>query len=199
MSGKLSFFLLSFNIAKKNYDSSHYLSAAKADLYFLQEDNKSTKPGLPEAEYAKYYLQENGSCNSVIYSKSKFTIIHFPDILNKLLGDGHGHLVRRACVIILEYSSSSTTTTRQPRIIVASFHNPNTQTGGKMHTYNAEHFFKALNYLRAVTGYPVIVGGDFNCELLNPKDGEVDTCGFIVSKYNPTIHRALTAGYPCMH
>ena len=64
---------------------------------------------------------------------------------------------------------------------------------------NAEHFFMALDYLGKMTGYPVVVGGDFNCELLNPQG--IDTCGFTIPQYNPTIHRALTgthSSYPCI-
>ena len=66
-----------------------------------------------------------------------------------------------------------------------------------MRTSNAEQFFKAVNHLGQVTGYPVVVGGDFNCELL--KKG-VETHGFIVPQYDPTIYRASigTPSDPCI-
>ena len=118
------------------------------------------------------------------------------------LKHGHDHL-ERACVRILEYcNSNSSTTTWKLRIIVASFHNPNRATRDETRIQNAEHFFEALNHLWEITGYPVVVGGDFNCELLNPKGKvkKVDTCGFEVQKYNPTIHRALigSSSSPCI-
>lgn len=59
MSGELSFSLLCFNIDKKFDDrrSHSYLSDAKADLYFLQEDDKSISadPGLTDHDCTKYY------------------------------------------------------------------------------------------------------------------------------------------------
>ena len=95
-------------------------------------------------------------------------------------------LKRRACLAILKCKDTLPST----GIIVASFHNPSRETDGDSHKDNATKLFSALENLRQMTGYPVLVGGDFNCELL--KDN-VERSHFIVPQYSPTIHRVLYA------
>ena len=99
-------------------------------------------------------------------------------------------LKKRICVVILQYTDNGNGW--NPKIIAVTFHNPSKYTGktanGKSigRTSNAAHFFEALDYLGQATGYPIVVGGDFNCELLKKR---VNTNGFIVLNYNPTIYR----------
>lgn len=103
----------------------------------------------------------------------------------KLKYEDTDSLDKRACVAILECIGNDCSSTWHPRVIVVSFHSPYKITE---RPEKVAHFFNALDYLGQMTGYPVLVGGDFNCELLK---GKVDTNGFIVPKYNPTIHRVL--------
>ena len=166
--------------------------------------------------YDVIYLKENqtsstGShpCSCLFYNKSKFRVIiedkilyalhedrytndMKPEILKefeaKLIHGGHDTLKKRASLAILQYKGSDTSGTWSPRIIVVSYHGPYKRTGLSEDDIqnNATQLFTALDYLGQATGCPVLVAGDFNCDLLKMK---VNTNGFIVPSYNPTIHR----------
>ena len=159
--------------------------------------------------YGVVYLQEaslRGSSNSqtnncIFYNKSKFCMIgeryvlheeqYKDSLIHELLNDydiDHGILKRRACLAILQYNGSDSNSTWHPRIIVVSFHNPYRGLTRDKITSNATKFFNTYGHLGQITGYPVLVAGDFNCELLKYKG---DKSNFMVLKYNPTIHRAL--------
>ena len=200
---ELSFSLLCFNVDKK-FSSISYLNEANVDLYLLQEvDVNGSLPG--SSGHKAVCLQEKGKnmpYNCIVYNSSKFNIISSTctqqyeygtilwSFINYWLTDYKKYikLENRACVAILEYIGDSSDTWN-PRIIIVCFHNPYRDLGeGDTRTKLASQFFKAVRYLGVLTGYPVLVGGDFNCELLKHN---VDTRGFIVPPYNPTIHRAL--------
>ena len=160
--------------------------------------------------YDAIYLQEGqGSqpCNCLFYKKSEFSVVKIdekpyaldkdadtddrkPDILKefeaKLVHGGHDHdkLKNRACLVMLQYTGSGSSAWN-PRIIVVSIHNPY-KVPNDVAQSNPTQLFSALDYLGQTIGCPVLVAGDFNCELLKMK---VNTRGFIVPSYNPTIHR----------
>ena len=143
--------------------------------------------------------------HAIVYKKSKFSVLsidgkmcelderrytdgHKPDILKKfeekLKYNDDDPLKKRACVAILECIGNDCSSTWHPRVIVVSFHNPYKQTGQTGRTNNVLHFFNALHYLGQMTGYPVLVGGDFNCKL------PMYYNSFTILHYNPTIWRA---------
>ena len=163
--------------------------------------------------YDAIYLQEgqmsassaSQPCNCLLYKKSEFSVVKIdekqyaldkdacidemkPDILKefeaKLTHGGHDKLEKRACLVMLQYIGSGSSAWN-PRIIVVSIYNPYKVTNDLVQS-NPTQLFSALDYLGQITGCPVLVAGDFNCELLKMK---VNTRGFIVPSYNPTIHR----------
>ena len=214
----VSFPVVSFNIGKYPDNSLQCSTITKYfeqfDLLCLQEVKKDDISRLGD-NYSSVYLKEKFSgqypCNYIIYNNTKFKCVlckvgdtlfkyaldesiytnKLPQFLKSftehLKAGGHDNLDRRVCLVVLQYIGNSSGW--QPRIIVACFHNLYTHTGKKKRTEHAAHLFDALDRLRRTTGYPVLVAGDFNCELLK----DVDTHGFTVPKYNPTIHRVLTA------
>ena len=218
----VSFPVVSFNAHGKSLQCStstitEYFK--QFDLLCLQEVNKDDTIRLGN-DYSFVYLQEKSSksqppCNFIIYNKTKFKCVpcsiggtqyayglhesiytkKLPQSLKLfteyLKADGHDNLDRRVCLAVLQYIGNSSGW--QPRIIVACFHNLYTQTGKKERTDHAARLFDALDHLGHTTGYPVLVAGDFNCELLKKK---VNTHDFTVPQYNPTIHRVLTGTVP---
>ena len=134
--------------------------------------------------------------NYIIYNDSKFEVIHddtFPKTFDSSL-EKLG-LANRARLAVLQYIGSDSALW-YPRIVVVSFHNHfHKLPDNEIQSY-ATKFFSALNDLGEVTGCPVLVGGDFNCELLNLKakeanDKKIYTQNFTIPKYDPTMHRAL--------
>ncbi|XP_065909330.1 uncharacterized protein [Dysidea avara] len=86
----------------------------------------------------------------------------------------------RICIVPLNVQELS--------IIAVSFH-AKSKTGDK--GSKITNLFKFLDELGHSTGCcAVVVGGDFNIDLLTDGKG-IDLCGFIVPPYDPTIHRAI--------
>ena len=196
-----------------------YLKDENCDLYFLQEVKSIKiipcyKDKLANI-YDVIYLKENqksgsaGShpCSCLFYNKYKFTVIKEDEILyaldedsytdhkkpeilkefeEKLIHGDHDSLKKRASLAILQCNSSDTSGVWSPRIIVVSYHGPRYSLSDDVIQSNATQLFTALDYLGQATGCPVLIAGDFNCDLLKMK---VNTIGFIVPSYNPTIHR----------
>ena len=94
----------------------------------------------------------------------------------------------RICIVPLNVQEFS--------IIAVSFH-AKSKTGNK--GSKITNLFKFLDELGHSTGCcAVVVGGDFNIDLLTDGKG-IDLCGFIVPPYDPTIHRAIHGGvYMCI-
>ena len=194
----MSFSLACFNVGKKQTN-------IKADLCLFQEVKTEPKWEGYRLYSRKETNEYNSPYNCVVFNTSKFEM-HYHEAIFTLIYYfthklGNLKLVDRLSLVILECKGNSYGAWH-PTIIVVSFHNPKRNLSindTDKHTIasNAEQFFKAVNYLGQTTGYPVLVGGDFNCELL--KKG-VDTHGFIVPQYDPTIYRAvISGGYgPCI-
>ena len=109
---------------------------------------------------------------------------------------------KRACVAILQCNSIPS----KPKIIVVSCHVPakpslsespfkaSSEENNKKFHYAAK-MLEALRNLSKETIYPLILGGDFNCDLLKEKYYEqISQLGYKISKYDPTIRRVVCSG-----
>ena len=159
----------------------NYLCVSKAELCFLQEvipSNAFLLRTFEEKYTIRSFSEKVGPLNYLMFNKVLFTVEKQVD-----------NVTDRACICILRVNIPRTL-----RIIVASCHLPRRE--GKT-TDNASNLFANLDKLRRETGYPVIVAGDFNCDITRPTKttgNRVDLKCFEVPTYNPTIHRVLFSG-----
>ena len=149
------------------------------DLVLLQEVRTLLFQQIfTEDTFERKFVKEAAAAGEkyicIIYKRNKFKFI-----------EDHGHVLtndhHRICLIELEYING-------PRIIVASYHLPS-KTSNKVNLVRS--IFENLDQLRISKRCPVVIAGDFNCKLLEKR---VDTSGFIVPHYNPTIHRLVCSG-----
>ena len=183
---------------------STYLSALRPspDILFLQEVQWSP-PNLrthlsslrDDHDLSQYQREFRRDCyNCVIFDKKKFKVVSELDEplikgfteLNKRnewekknFKISQEELIRnRMCVVVLADIESEGN-----KFIAASLHNLNNKDSIKM----AELFLQLLALLGDITGYPVVLAGDFNANIY--KSSEVIKSGFTIPKYKPTIHR----------
>lgn len=183
---------------------STYLSALtpSADILFLQEvqwvpsNLKSHLSALGDHYELSYYSQEYSNCyNCVIFDKRKFEAL--PTELTTPLSNSFKLLDKqnewekkgfrasqekqmrnRMCVVALRAKSEGR------KFITASLHNVNNKEYSiKM----AELFLKLLALVGEITGYPVVLAGDFNANV--QKSPEVARLGYVIPEYKPTLHR----------
>lgn len=156
------------------------------DLVLLQEVVTAMRSSLEQIftkdTFGEKWVKENSKSERyvcIIYKKDKFEFIE--DCANVL-----AEQFTNLCLIELQYATG-------PRIIVASYHLPYKKLPSGITTREslAKSVFKELDQLRILKRCPVVIGGDFNFNLLKK---EVDTSGFIVPYYNPTIHRLFCSG-----
>ena len=203
--------LLCWNVQKLKHDSSekiiNYLRESKADLCFLQEvaiANARTRMERAKSElrlllkddiYGIAPFQEAGQItpawNFLLYKNDLFEVCKLPHspAAYRSFAEYNKDNGKRVCIGILQCVDIP----QEPKIIIASCHLPRKE--GKT-TDNASKLFANLDELRQKTGYPVIVAGDFNCDIRPTKttgDRVVLKC-FEVPTYNPTIHRVLFSG-----
>ena len=99
---------------------------------------------------------------------------------------------KRVCVAVLELKEIA----NQPKIILASCHVPARTLNGDSRAKYSKKMLKKLENLGKEMNYPVIVAGDFNCDLIKNNNHN-----FTVPKYDPTIHRVICSGgnsNPCI-
>ena len=206
---RLTISLLCWNVHRLNHESYekilNYLHKSEADLCFLQEvtitetRTRCTRAFynlLDEIDYNITCFQEAGSpryapWNFLMYNNRVFNVQRV-DELRGPAADACRNLnhvcSRRVCIAILKCVG------RYPLsgIIIASCHLP-VHHGER--TENATNLFARLDELRRITGYPVIVAGDFNCDIRpTTTTAGVDLKCFEVPAYDPTIHREMFSG-----
>ena len=216
------FSLLSWNVkSTDDVKKVDYLFGRHDDLYFLQEMAKNTFQKLTEklssgsttasstiagstiagsttansttaasttADYESSYLEEdNHVYNCILYKSNCFEVCETSyQVLNQFYEDNTDN---RVCIEVLKCRNIR----KQHKVIVASCHVPN--KSGSRADY-AKNLLKELDKMSKKLNCPVIVAGDFNCDLL--QKGHAD---FLVPKYNPTIHRVICSGgngNPCI-
>lgn len=183
---------------------STYLSALRPspDILFLQEvqwappNLRTHLSALSDCHDLRQYSQEYANCyNCVIFDQRKFEVV--PGELEKPLIESFKLLDKRnewekkdfrssqekqmrnrMCVVVLVAKSEGY------KFIAASLHNLNNK---QYSTKMAELFLQLLALLGDVTGYPVVLAGDFNANI--HKSSEVIKSGFTIPEYKPTIHR----------
>ena len=157
------------------YKKSIFQVVKRKKLEYTDEDQESD--GVEKDRELQYALDEETYTDEIIMK---------PEILKefeaKLIDSGHDILKKRASLAMLKYIGSNSGAWK-PIIIVVSFHSPYKTKA--LHS-RVTQLFSALDYLGQTGGYPVLVAGDFNCDLLKKN---VNTRGFIVPRYKPTIHR----------
>ena len=184
---------------------SAYLSALRpsADILFLQEvqwvpsNLRSHLSALSDHHDLSQYSQEYANCyNCVIFDKRKYEALPAAELQTTLSNcfklqdkwnewekrgfrsSQEKQMRNRMCVVILLDKSEGC------RFIAASLHNLNNKEYSiKM----AELFLQLLSMVGETTGYPVVLAGDFNANIL--KSSEVTRLGFTVPEYKPTLHR----------
>jgi len=189
----------------KNLKLRLMLELEKYKTLYWQESSSSSSPG------------SNAPCNCIIYNSNIFEVYKvrgkevqcavdevtcdqeswhddWPDReITSLKDFAKNDRDKRVCVAILQCNSIPS----QPKIIVASCHilknyknskSPSSAKHENIKKY-AEKTLEELEELSKKTGYPLIVAGDFNCDLL-----ESETLKYKVPKYDPTIHRVFCSG-----
>lgn len=184
---------------------SAYLSALRpsADILFLQEvqwapsNLRSHLSSLSDHHDLSQYSQEYANCyNCVIFDKKKYEALPAAELQTALTNcfklldkwnewekrgfrsSQEAQMRNRICVVILLDKSEGC------KFIAASLHNLNNKEYSiKM----AELFLQLLSMVGETTGYPVVLAGDFNANIL--KSSEVTRLGYTVPEYKPTIHR----------
>ena len=209
------FSLLSWNVKPKiDVEKVKYLFGCKADIYFLQEVIKGTfqslEGKLTTRKYQAFYLKENESRlkrSCIIYNKDHFEVYENSCVLDEKIWPpwkgqplpsdrpfqelntfATANTDKTVCVAVLKFKSIP-----DQLIIVASCH-VLTKCGCRVDY--AKNILMQLDQMGRNIGCPVIVAGDFNCDLI--QEGSVH---FLVPKYNPTIHRVICSGgnsKPCI-
>ena len=218
-----NFSLLCWNINKKSKDCKEYILKSKADICFLQEGKVTVDEQQSATQYKTLYLKESNSSyvyNSILYNSNKFEVYKVRDgsrevqcaIDEEICKPGSSwhqdwpnkekeiNLLKKfaentdktVCVAILQCMSSVIQS--QPKIIVVSCHVP-AKDGGNRVDYTTK-ILEQLKMLSEETGYSLILGGDFNCDLFkeNNDNEEISQLGYVVPKYDPTIRRVVCSG-----
>ena len=157
------------------------------DLVFLQEAQLSAVSFILKIKdkYDAKHIKEEG-CNSkyncLLYKLDKFKCVDiFPGydyrkcIAKLQLKDVEGYLL--------------------PKYILAvSCHLPYHQLSDKQRLENAEQLFKELNQHQLYAKCPVLVGGDFNCDIMKLQKASSLKTNFEIPGYDVTEHRRRKAG-----
>ena len=158
------------------------------DLVFLQETQLSALSSILETKkdkYGKTNLKEEGNSskyNCVLYKLDKFKCVStFP---------GYGN---RECIAKLQLKDVEGYLLSK-YILAVSCHLPYYQLSDKKRLENAEQLFKELNQYQLAAKCPVLVGGDFNCDIMKLQKASSLKTNFEIPGYDVTEHRRHEAG-----
>lgn len=185
------------SLSGKNYElQKRYFSEVdpKPDLIFFQEATEKIASDLCEKIFngygTAYEKEDYNKCNCILYYITKINL----NIVHSTRCHCHQgtcmYIGSRTSIVTLECKHFGNTGTR--KIIVVSCHLYYHKLSRVKRIENAKLLFQALEELQQSSRCPVLVAGDFNCNL---HEHCVERQEFELPTYRVTRHREACAGH----